>query len=64
MSASDADQDHRPASVMTGRLDLLSVIEGMGRRALALVAVPLNPGQPRYPVADVLLVPDNRVLVA
>jgi hypothetical protein len=49
---------------MTVRVDLLSAIEGLRHRALALVAVPLNPGQPRYPFADMLLVPDNRVLVA
>jgi hypothetical protein len=64
MSAADADEDHWPASVMTVRVDLLSAIESMGRRALARVAVPLNPVQPRYPVADMLLVPDNRVRVA
>jgi len=64
MSASDADQDHWPASVMTVRVDLLSAIEGMGRRAVALVTVPMNPVQPRHPVADMLLIPDNRVLAA
>jgi hypothetical protein len=49
---------------MTVRVDLLSAIEGMGRRAVALVTVPMNPVQPRHPVADMLLIPDNRVLAA